>query len=112
MDPSRKLYRSEDDQMIAGVCGGLASWLGVDSTVVRVLFLAATLVSGAGVLVYVAMWLLVPAQSRIETAGWDAVREGSEEIRRRAGEAAERARGAYDRWRGTTAAEPPKAERK
>jgi phage shock protein PspC (stress-responsive transcriptional regulator) len=49
--------------MIAGVCGGLAEWLGWDPTLVRVLYVVASVVSVAfpGILVYAILWLIVPA---------------------------------------------------
>jgi phage shock protein PspC (stress-responsive transcriptional regulator) len=48
--------------MIAGVCGGLAEWLGWDATLVRVLYLVVSVLSAAfpGILVYVILWLLMP----------------------------------------------------
>jgi phage shock protein C len=48
--------------MIAGVCGGLAEWLGWDPTVVRVLYVLASIVSAAfpGIVVYVVLWAVMP----------------------------------------------------
>jgi phage shock protein PspC (stress-responsive transcriptional regulator) len=48
--------------MIAGVCGGLAEWLGWDATLVRVLYVAISILSVAfpGILVYIVLWLLMP----------------------------------------------------
>jgi phage shock protein C len=48
--------------MIAGVCGGLAEWLGWDATLVRVLYVVVSVLSAAfpGILVYVILWLLMP----------------------------------------------------
>lgn len=48
--------------MIAGVCGGLAEWLGWDPTVVRVLFVIISIASAAfpGILVYLILWALMP----------------------------------------------------
>lgn len=56
------LTRSRNNKMIAGVCGGLARWLGWDPTLVRVLFVLVSLISVAfpGILVYVILWLLMP----------------------------------------------------
>ena len=62
MDQPRTLYRSRTDRKLAGVCGGLAQYLNVDPTIVRVLFIALTVLGGAGVVLYLAMWILVPAQ--------------------------------------------------
>src|SRR5207248_23451 len=50
--------RSEQDRVIAGVCGGLASTLGVDATLVRLAFALFALAGGAGILLYLALWRL------------------------------------------------------
>ena len=56
------LHRSREHKMIAGVCGGLAEWLGWDPTVVRILYVLVSILSAAfpGILVYLALWLLMP----------------------------------------------------
>jgi phage shock protein C len=64
MEEPRKLYRSRTQRMVAGVCGGLAEYFNVDTTVIRVLFLVLTLFGGSGLVVYVVMWILVPDASK------------------------------------------------
>jgi phage shock protein C len=56
------LRRSRSDRMLAGVCGGLAKYLGMDSTVVRVVYVLASVLTAAfpGILVYLIFWLIVP----------------------------------------------------
>ena len=56
------LHRSDQHRMIAGVCGGLAEWLGWSPTVVRVLYVIVSIASAAfpGILVYLLLWLLMP----------------------------------------------------
>ncbi|MEU4739720.1 PspC domain-containing protein [Actinosynnema sp. NPDC023658] len=62
-DKVKKLRRSRDDKMLAGVCGGVAKLLGVDAALVRILLVAATLFGfGAGAVLYLACWLLVPEE--------------------------------------------------
>jgi len=59
--PARKeLRRSTDDRMLAGVAGGLARYLDVDATLVRIAFVVLTVMGGAGVPLYLASWLLIP----------------------------------------------------
>ena len=60
----RKLYRSLSDRQLAGVCGGLASYLGIDATIMRLLFLFLALAGGPGVLVYLIMAVVVPVEPR------------------------------------------------
>lgn len=55
------LKRSTSDRMIAGVCGGLAAHFGIDATLVRLLWVAAVLFGGFGVLAYVILWIVLPA---------------------------------------------------
>ena len=59
----RPLRRSRREKLIAGVCGGLAEWRGWNVTVVRVLFVAGSLLPIIpGFVVYIALWILVPAE--------------------------------------------------
>jgi phage shock protein C len=62
MDTTRKLYRSKANRQIAGVCGGLAEFFNVDTTLVRVLFVVLAVLGGSGLVLYVAMWIIVPEQ--------------------------------------------------
>jgi phage shock protein PspC (stress-responsive transcriptional regulator) len=56
------LKRSRKDRIIAGVCGGLAEWLGWDPTVVRILYVLISVCSAAfpGIIVYLVLWILMP----------------------------------------------------
>ena len=57
----KNLVRRRDDRMVAGVCSGIADYLGVDVTLVRVLAVVALVFSfGAALVVYVAAWILMP----------------------------------------------------
>jgi len=58
----RPLRRSSRNRVLAGVCGGLAEWLGWDVTLVRILYVAVSVVSVAfpGILVYIVLWLVMP----------------------------------------------------
>jgi len=55
-----RLYRSRHDRMVAGVCGGLADFLGFDPTLIRLAFLLLALANGAGLLIYFLMLIIVP----------------------------------------------------
>jgi phage shock protein C len=61
-DASKKLCKSRE-RVIAGVCGGIAEWLGWDPTVVRVLYVLVSILSVAfpGLLVYIILWFVMPA---------------------------------------------------
>ncbi len=56
----RKLYLSNTNRKIAGVCGGIGEFFGIDSTLVRLAFLLAFLFGGSGLIVYLVFWAIVP----------------------------------------------------
>ena len=58
-----RLYRSKTDVILGGVCAGLGKYLGIDPTWVRLFFVLITLAGGAGVLVYIILWIVVPEES-------------------------------------------------
>ncbi|GAA4324280.1 PspC domain-containing protein [Mucilaginibacter gynuensis] len=57
---ARKLFRDPDDHLIAGVCAGIANYFDIQSVWVRLLFAIATLFGGAGFIIYVILWIVVP----------------------------------------------------
>ncbi len=57
---TRKLYRSQTNKMIAGVCGGIAEHFGFDPTLVRLAFVLAALTPLHGVLIYLILWIITP----------------------------------------------------
>ena len=65
---ARPLRRSGDDKMLAGVAGGIARYLNADVTLVRVIIAVLALFTGAGVALYGAAWLLIPADGPDQTA--------------------------------------------
>jgi phage shock protein C len=56
----KRLHRSLTDKKIAGVCGGIAAYLGWDPTLVRLLWVVLTLLGGSGVLIYIVLWIVMP----------------------------------------------------
>jgi phage shock protein PspC (stress-responsive transcriptional regulator) len=60
MAQTRKLYRSKTDRKLAGVCGGLAQYFNTDATLIRVLFVVLAVLGGSGLVIYAAMWIIVP----------------------------------------------------
>jgi len=56
----KKLYRSVTDKKLAGVCGGLAEYLNMDASVVRIIWALIALTAGVGVLLYIVCALVVP----------------------------------------------------
>jgi len=69
---ARQLRRSTDDKMLAGVAGGIARYLDVDVTLVRVIIAVLALLNGFGVALYIAAWLLIPEDGEDQSlaASW------------------------------------------
>jgi phage shock protein C len=57
---TKKLYRSRNDKMLAGVCGGLGDFLGLDPNLVRLMFVLLAILGGHGVILYLIMCIIVP----------------------------------------------------
>ncbi len=57
---NKTLHRSQTDKIIAGVCGGLAEYFEVDSTIIRLLFILVVALGGSGGFLYLILWLLMP----------------------------------------------------
>ncbi len=66
--PPRKLMRSRTDEKIAGVCGGFAEYLEMDSTLVRVIWLMLAFFGGWGLLGYIIAWIVMPVAPAVEPA--------------------------------------------
>ena len=56
----KRLRRSRDEKVIGGVCGGIAEYFEVDPVLVRAAFVFFTLIGGAGVLLYLVLWVIMP----------------------------------------------------
>lgn len=84
MTESKRLYRARDDRMLAGVCGGLAKYLGVDATIVRVLWVVLSIVPGSlvgGLIVYLALALIMPEEPAVSSAPAGGAATGEPEAR-------------------------------
>lgn len=58
----KRLYRSTKDRSVAGVCGGIADYLGVDPTLVRILWVLFAMAGGPGLILYIIMAVVVPEE--------------------------------------------------
>jgi phage shock protein C len=106
--PRPRLTRSESDRILAGVCGGIAEFLSIDATIVRIVFVLLAVFGGSGIVLYLAAWAIVPRADRVDAPPRDAVRDaldeggelartGLREGRKLAERAGERVRRAVDR---------------
>ena len=60
MDKNKKLYRVEEGKMMAGVCGGIAEYFGIDATIVRLAWVLFSLCGGSGILAYIIALIIMP----------------------------------------------------
>ena len=56
----KKLYKSDVDRKLCGVCGGIAEYFGIDSTIVRLIWVVLVVFFGTGILVYIIAALVIP----------------------------------------------------
>ena len=79
----KKLFRDPDDKKIAGVCSGLALFLGVDVVIIRVIFLIALICGSAGGWIYIVIWIAAPeARTAAEKCELRGIPATAENIRR------------------------------
>jgi len=60
MAKTKKLYRSKKNRVIGGVCGGIAEYVNADPTLIRLIWVLATLLWGAGLFAYIIAWIIIP----------------------------------------------------
>jgi phage shock protein C len=92
-----RLTRRRDDAILGGVCGGLGEYFDLDSNFVRLLFIVFSVLTGVGILVYFALWLVLPEETRPAAEVSDRVRDAANEIADRARSLGEDVRRAADR---------------
>ena len=56
----KKLYRSDENKMLAGVCGGIAEYFGVDPTLIRLAWVVFSQLGGSGLLAYILAAIIIP----------------------------------------------------
>lgn len=65
MSTQKRLYRSQTDRQVAGVCGGLADYFNVDATLVRIIFLLLFFGMGNGFIIYAVLWMVMPEETDV-----------------------------------------------
>jgi phage shock protein PspC (stress-responsive transcriptional regulator) len=63
---NKRLARSRTDVMLGGVCAGLANFLGIDPVIVRIFFILLVVFDGAGVLIYLLLWIVMPKEDAVD----------------------------------------------
>lgn len=75
-----KLKKSRTDRVIDGVCGGIAEYFGIDSTIVRLAFVLLIFISGFGILLYIILVIIMPAPEKEQLTAKEAITENIKEI--------------------------------
>jgi len=75
---SDRLYRSKDDRIIGGVCGGLAQHLDLDPSLIRIITVL-LIFSGISPIFYLIAWLIIPSERELEDSSPGVRREDSQE---------------------------------
>lgn len=75
-----RLTRSETDKMLAGVCGGLATYIGIDSVLVRAAFVILLFASGIGFPIYMILWFIMPSEETADKPNAEIIQENIEEM--------------------------------
>jgi len=101
----KRLYRSQDERMIWGVCGGLANYFNIDPTIVRVIAVILALANGVGIIAYVILAIVVPLESSKANEQKDVVKENIEELKQSTSELGNEIRSTFGGEKDT-----PKAE--
>ncbi|MBN2555015.1 MAG: PspC domain-containing protein [Anaerolineales bacterium] len=79
-----KLTRKTENQMVAGVCAGLADYLRIDATIVRLFFFFLLFAEGIGGLLYVILWIVMPSDKAIQGSTLEVrIEQGAEEFSER-----------------------------
>jgi len=65
---TKRLYRSNSEKIVAGVCGGVGEYFDIDPVIVRLVWVVFTLVGGAGFLAYIIAWFIIPQGQNEEDA--------------------------------------------
>ena len=79
----KRLYRSRSDVMIAGVCSGLAKYLNVDVTIVRLIFVLLLFTATGGFWIYLVLWVVVPIEPSAQPDSMDVESKPAREVPRK-----------------------------
>jgi phage shock protein C len=94
---TKRITRSRNDRMLAGVAGGLAAYFNIDPLFVRLGFALLAFLNGTGIMLYLLLWLLLPNEDSVSSDSRTQVRENVDEMRSAAQNAVDRVRDMFNR---------------
>jgi phage shock protein C len=80
MNKAKRLYRSRTDRQFAGVCGGIADYLAIDPTLIRILWVILALAGGPGLILYIILMLVVPEEPEFVQASVEKIKNDDEYV--------------------------------
>jgi len=86
---STRITKSKTDKVIDGVCGGIAEYFGVDSVLVRLVFIALVFLNGLGLILYIILAIIMPGAGQVDKPPKETIQENVQEISERVKEAGE-----------------------
>ncbi len=86
---STRITKSKTDKVIDGVCGGLAEYFGIDSVIVRLIFVVLIFLNGIGLLLYIILVIIMPKPDKLDQSPKETIQENVQEIGERVREAGE-----------------------
>jgi len=86
---STRITKSKTDRVIDGVCGGLAEYFGIDSTIVRLVFVALIFINGIGLFLYIILAIIMPKAEKLDQSPKEIIKENVREISERVKETGE-----------------------
>lgn len=60
----RRLYRSREEKILGGVCGGIAEYFNTDPTIIRLIWILLAIAYGSGILAYIIAWIIIPLKPK------------------------------------------------
>ena len=86
---STRITKSKTDRVIDGVCGGLAQYYGIDSVIVRLIFVVLLFINGIGFFIYIILAIIMPKPEKLDQSPKETIRENVQEMGERVKEAGE-----------------------
>lgn len=77
----KKLYRSETERILGGVCGGFGEYFSLDPNLIRLVFSVLAIAGGSGLPLYLILWVILPRKSKLNLRTEDVISENAEEIK-------------------------------
>ncbi len=93
-----RITKSKTDHVIDGVCGGLAEYFGIDSLLVRLVFVALIFINGIGIILYIVLMIIMPKAQSLEQSPKETIHENVREIGERMKEAGEGMSSAFEKF--------------